>query len=327
MQKPFAQTIHEGRSLVEVVRQKGTVLQVGSQQRSSKQFRTACELVRNGRLGQIKRVEVGFGKDKDGGRTEEMPVPANLDYNTWLGPTPLAYYTEDRVHNQDTAKLGTRPGWIQMEPYGWGMITNWGAHHMDIVQWGLGTEDCGPLEVSGTCGWMTKGLWNAHAEFDLLYKYPKNIDVSVCNKYPNGVRFIGEKGWIFVSRGAEKVTASDPTMPGKSLKALDASDAKLLDAPLDSSAVRLHVSDDHVKDWLIAIKGRTTAVTNAESGHRSTSVCTLGHMCMKTGKALKWDCKTETTDNAEANKLMACPERDQFSIPKVLKAAGVTVKV
>ena len=327
VQKPFAQTIHEGRSLVEVVRQKGSILQVGSQQRSSKQFRTACELVRNGRLGQIKRVEVGFGKDKDGGRKEEMPVPANLDYNTWLGPTPQAYYTEDRVHNQDTAKLGTRPGWIQMEPYGWGMITNWGAHHMDIVQWGLGTEDCGPLEVSGTCGWMTKGLWNAHAEFDLLYKYPKNIDVSVCNKYPNGVRFIGENGWIFVSRGAEKVTASDPTLPGKSLKALDASDPKVLDAPLGSDAVRLHVSDDHVKDWLIAIKGRTSAVTNAESGHRSTSVCTLGHMCMKTGKALKWDYKTETTDNADANKLMACPERDQFSIPKVLKAAGITVKV
>jgi predicted dehydrogenase len=327
VQKPFAQTIQEGRSLAEVVRQKGSILQVGSQQRSSEQFRTACELVRNGRIGQIKRVEVGFGKDKDGGRKEEMPVPPNLDYNTWLGPTPLAYYTEDRVHNQDTAKLGTRPGWIQMEPYGWGMITNWGAHHMDIVQWGLGMEDRGPLEVSGTCGWMTKGLWNAHAEFDLLYKYPNGIDVSVCNKYPNGVRFIGDNGWIFVSRGAEKVTASDPTMPGKELKKLDSSDPKLIAEPLGSNAVRLHKSDDHVKDWLLAIKGRTSAVTSAEIGHRSTSVCTLGHLCMKTGKALKWDYKTETTDSAEANKLLACPERDSFSIPKVLKAAGITVKV
>ena len=327
VQKPFAQTIHEGRALAEVVRQKGAVLQVGSQQRSSAQFRTACELIRNGRLGRITRVEVGFGKDKDGGRKEEMPVPPNLDYDTWLGPTPYAYYTEDRVHCQDTAKLGTRPGWIQMEPYGWGMITNWGAHHMDIVQWGLGTEDRGPLEVSGTCGWLTQGLWNAHAEFDLLYKYPGNIDVSVCNKYPNGVRFIGEEGWIFVSRGAEKVTASDPAMPGRQLKKLDASDSRLLTAPLDSNAIRLHLSDDHVRDWLVAIKGRTSAVTNAEAAHRSTSVCTLGHMCMKVGKALKWDYKTETTDNAEANKLMAFPERDRFSIPKVLKAAGIEVRV
>jgi len=327
VQKPFSQTIHEGRILAEVVRQKGVVLQVGSQQRSSKQFRTACELVRNGRIGQIKRVEVGFGKDKNGGRKEEMPVPANLDYDTWLGPTPLAAYTEDRVHNQDTAKIGSRPGWIQMEPYGWGMITNWGAHHMDIVQWGLGTEEIGPLSVSGTCGWLTEGLWNAHAEFDLLYKYPKNIDVSVCYKYPNGVRFIGEEGWIFVSRGAEKVTASDPTMPGKQLKALDASEAKLIEAPLGAKAVRLHVSDDHVKDWLLAIRSRTSAVTNAEIGHRSTSVCTLGHLCMKTGKALAWDWKTEKTDSEEANKLLACPERDSFSIPKVLKAANITVNV
>ena len=130
-----------------------------------------------------------------------------------------------------------------------------------------------------------------------------------------------------MSRGAEKVTASDPTQPGKSLKALDASDPKLLDTPLGSKASRLHVSDDHVKDWLLAIQSRTNPVTNAEAGHRSTSVCTLGHMCMKTGKTLKWDWRTETTDNAEANKLMACPERDQFSIPKVLKAAGITVKV
>jgi len=254
-------------------------------------------------------------------------VPPNLDYNTWLGPTPLAYYTEDRVHSQDTAKIGNRPGWIQMEPYGWGMITNWGAHHMDIVQWGLCTEETGPLSVSGTCGWMTKGLWNAHAEFDLLYKYPKNIDVSVCNTYPNGVRFIGDEGWIFMSRGAVKVTASDPTTPGKALKALDASDPKLLTTPLGSRAVRLHVSDNHVKDWLLAIRSRRSAVTNAEIGHRSTSVCTLGHLCMKTGKALKWDWKTETTDNAEANKLLVCPERDLFSIPKVLKAAGITVNV
>lgn len=116
-------------------------------------------------------------------------------------------------------------------------------------------------------------------------------------------------------------------MPGKQLKKLDASDEKLLKGDLGPNAVRLHKSDDHVKDWLLAIKGRTSAVTNAEIGHRSTSVCTLGHLCMKTGKTLKWDYKTETTDNAEANKLLACPERDSFSIPKVLKAANITVKV
>ena len=327
LQKPFSQTIHEGRILAEVVRRNGLVLQVGSQQRSSAQFRTGCELVRNGRIGRVTRVEVGFGKDKDGGRKEEMPVPANLDYDTWLGPTPFAYYTEDRVHNQDTAKIADRPGWIQMEPYGWGMITNWGAHHLDIVQWGLGTEDRGPLAVSGTCQWMDQGLWNAHREFDLLYTYPGDIKVSVCYRYPNGVRFIGDEGWIFVSRGAARVTASDPAMPATTLKALDASDPKLLSAPLDANAVRLHVSDNHVTDWLHAIRGRTSAATSAEIGHRSTSVCTLGHLCMKTGKSLKWDWKTERTDNEEANRLLVCPERGAFSIPKVLKAANLQITV
>jgi len=327
LQKPFSQTIHEGRILAEIVRRKKVVLQVGSQQRSSKQFRTACELVRNGRIGRIRRVEVGFGKDRDGGRKEEMPIPPNLDYDTWLGPTPEAYYTEDRVHNQDIAQIASRPGWIQMEPYGWGMITNWGAHHMDIVQWGLGTEETGPLKVSGTCQWLDKGLWNAHREFDLLYTYPDDIKVSVCYRYPNGVRFIGDEGWIFVSRGAAKVTASDPTTPGKPLKALDASDPRLLEAPLHANAVRLHVSDNHVKDWLLAIQNRTSPVTNAEIGHRSTSVCTLGHLCMKTGKTLAWDWRTERTDDAGANALLACPERGPFSIPKVLQAADIRVSV
>lgn len=327
LQKPFSQTIHEGRILAEVVRRKGLVLQVGSQQRSSAQFRTGCELVRNGRIGRITRVEVGFGKDRDGGRKEEMPVPENLDYDTWLGPTPLAYYTEDRVHNQDTTKIGSRPGWIQMEPYGWGMITNWGAHHLDIVQWGLGMEDRGPLAVSGTCEWMDKGLWNAHREFDLLYTYPGDIKVSVCYRYPNGVRFIGDEGWIFVSRGAARVTASDPSMPATTLKALDASDPKLLSAPLDSNTVRLHVSDNHVTDWLNAIRGRTSAATSAEIGHRSTSVCILGHLCMKTGKSLKWDWQAERTDNEEANRLLVCQERGAFSIAKALQAANLEIKV
>ena len=101
----------------------------------------------------------------------------------------------------------------------------------------------------------------------------------------------------------------------------------MLTAPLDSGAVRLHVSDNHVKDWLLAIRSRKSAVTNAEIAHRSTSVCTLGHLCMKTGKSLKWDWKTERTDNEEANRLLVCPERGSFSIPKVLKAANLQITV
>ncbi|MBO4287118.1 MAG: Gfo/Idh/MocA family oxidoreductase [Kiritimatiellae bacterium] len=329
MQKPFSQTVQEGRLLTNLVKRKGLTFQISSQQRSAPQFRNACAFVRNGRLGKIVRVEVGLGIDKEGGRTEEMPVPKTFDYDAWLGATPEAYYTEDRCHTQDLSRIGSRPGWIQMAPYGWGMITNWGAHHLDIVQWGLGTEDSGPVACTGNCEWMKKGLWNVHTAYDLHYTYPGGIDVHVCNTFPNGVKFIGEKGdWIFVSRGAQKVTASDPTQPGPVLKALDSNKPELL-LPLRADETPLHASpnNDHMLDWLTAVRTGGACVTNVESAFHSANVCTLGHLCMEMrrsglGTTLGWNPRTEQTDNAEINKLLRCPERGRYSIPRRLAAAG-----
>ena len=333
LQKPFSQTIQEGRIVSAIARMKKRVVQVGSQQRSSSQFHDCCELVRNGRIGAIKRIEVGLGIDRPGGSSKPMPVPPNLDYDTWLGPTPRAFYTETRVHTQNLDRIWSRPGWIQMAPYGWGMITNWGAHHMDIVQWGLGTEDSGPNEVSGTCKWMdtTHGkLWNVHTAYDLHFKYGKDTDVHVWNNYQNGVKFIGEKGeWLFCTRGAVRVTPSDPVQvkkPGH-LSAYEASDPKLMTKMKDPKYPLL-ISKNHFENWLDAIIADDPAatVTSAEHGHRSTSVCSLGQMCMKTGKTLKWNPDTETSDNAEANEMLRPFARGKFNLALTLKRYGLDIK-
>jgi predicted dehydrogenase len=332
LQKPFSQTILEGRIIANLAKTKGLVVQVGSQQRSWSQFHDCCELVRNGRIGAVKKIEVGIGLDKSGGSSQEMPVPPTFDYDTWLGPTPPAFYTETRVHTQDLKHVTDRPGWIQMAPYGWGMITNWGAHHLDIVQWGLGTEDSGPAAVSGTCQWMdTTGgkLWNVHTTYDLHFTYPGGVDVHVCDKYQNGVKFIGDKGaWLFCTRGPVKVTASDPVVekkPGQ-LTAFEASDPKLL-AKIDNPSVPLMVSHNHFRNWLQAVIANNpkATVTSAEHGFRSSSVCMLGEMCMKTGKTLAWDPKAEKTGDPDADKLMQPFARGDFSLDVTLKRHGLSV--
>ena len=149
LQKPFAQTIQEGRVVANIAMQKGLVVQVGAWQRSRPQFRKVVQLVRNGRLGKIARVEVGIGCDKSGGDRTPEAVPATFDYDAWCGPTdPTVPYNWTRCHDRDLAKIGNRPGWIQLAPYGGGMITNWGAHHLDITAWGFNKD---PSSVSGTC--------------------------------------------------------------------------------------------------------------------------------------------------------------------------------
>jgi len=327
LQKPFTQTIEEGRVLRELAIKKGTVLQVGSWQRSVTQFAQVCELVQNGRIGNVVKVEVGCGLDKEGGSSAEQPVPAGFDYDTWLGPTdPTAPYNETRCHSQDLSKIETRPGWIQLEPYGWGMITNWGAHQIDIAQWGLGKDDSGPESVRGTCEWMkTDGgkLWNVHTKYSLHYNYNGGkTDVHVSDIYPMGIKFIGEKGdWLYCMRG-QSVTASDP----KDVKAgemlpLMASDKKLL-APMCNPAKRVHTSNDHFLNWLEAIQLRDPkyTTTNAWEAQRSATACTLGYMCMKSGKEIRWDAKAEKLLTPGLDHLMKPFARGKFNMDRAYAA-------
>jgi len=316
VQKPLSMTLAEGRQVSDIVRAKNRAFQIGSQQRSSAQFRLACELVRNGRIGKVHTVKIGLPVDPSGEEEPEMPVPPNLNYAMWLGCTPQAPYTEKRVHPQNSLK--DRPGWLRIDSYCLGMITGWGSHHVDIAHWGMGTELTGPLEIEGRAEFPKKGLWNVHGPYHIEAKYANGATMIIDNHFPNGVRFEGPDGWIFVSRGAAKVTASDPaTAFGK---ALDASDPKILNAKLGPNDLHLHKSDDHHLDWLISIQTRQPAVTTPEEAHRSTSACELGWIAMKLGRKLRWDPVTEAfLDDAQANAMRSRPQRAPYGTDRLLK--------
>ncbi|MGE5295853.1 MAG: Gfo/Idh/MocA family oxidoreductase, partial [Solirubrobacterales bacterium] len=202
LQKPLSLTITEGRLVSDTVRRYGRIFQIGSQQRSDSRFRQACELVRNGRIGKLHTIKVGFGTDPGCGPQPEMPVPANLNYDMWLGPAPWAPYTEERVHPQNS--LTDRPGWLRISDYGAGMITGWGSHHLDIAHWGMGTEFTGPVEIEGRAEFPKSGLWDVHGDFHIEYTYANGVKVIAADEkvHKNGVRFEGDKGWVFVTRGA-----------------------------------------------------------------------------------------------------------------------------
>ena len=316
VQKPFAMTLAEGRAVSDIVRARKCAFQIGSQQRSTSQFRIAVELVRNGRIGKLHTVKVGLPVDPPGGSEQEMPVPPNLNYEMWLGSTPQVFYTEDRVHPQDSIK--NRPGWLRIDSYCLGMITGWGAHHVDIAQWGMDAEYTGPIEIEGKAEFPKKGLWNVHGPYHIEAKYANGATMIIDNNFTNGIRFEGADGWIFVSRGAAKVTASDPaTSFGK---ALEASDPKILNSKIGPNEYHTHPSTDHHGDWLTSIQTRKPAATNPEQAHRATSACILGWISMKLGRKLRWDPVKETfADDAQANAMLSRPQRAPYGIDHLLK--------
>lgn len=318
MQKPASLTIMEGRFFANAIKETGRTFLLGSQQRSWEQFQKACAFVREGRLGKIKSIEVGLPGDPAGGSTQEMPVPKCLDYDFWLGSTPKVFYTESRVHSQNAnieKAISSRPGWLRCEQFGAGMITGWGSHHLDIVHWGMGWESIGAKYIEGKGKFHTGGLWDVHGEYDITLTYPDGTPVRVWNKFPNGVRFIGEKGWIFVSRGAAKATASDPTIGGRHLKALDASDPALI-AGTPSFTLYPNLiknPNHHHQNFINSIKANEPSVVPAETAHRSCSACLLSWIGMKLGRKLEWDWKKERfVNDAEANSMLERTERAPY---------------
>src|SRR6266498_858508 len=242
LQKPASLTIAEGRALSNAVQRSGRIFQIGSQQRSSPQFRYAAELVRNGRIGQLKTVEVGLPGDPSGEEEPEMPIPKNLNYDMWLGSTPVVPYTEKRVHPQ----VGyDRPGWLRCEQFGAGMITGWGAHHIDSAHWAMGAEYTGPVEISGSAEFPNKGLLDVHGSFKTEGVYADGVRMIISGEFPNGIRFEGTEGWIFVSRGNETVTTSDPVAKLKDAQALAASDPKIITSTIGPDEIHLYESRDH----------------------------------------------------------------------------------
>ena len=310
LQKPTSLTITEGRQLSHIVTKKGIVFQVGTQQRSSPQFRIAAELVRNGRIGKLHTVKIGLPGDPSGPSAPEMPVPAGLNYDMWLGSTPKVPYTEIGVHPQ---KGYDRPGWLRLENYGAGMITGWGQHHFDSAAWGMDTELTGPISVESVAEFPKSGLWNVHGDFMVKSEYANGITMYTSGGYTNGIRYEGTDGWIFVSRGNYVASASDPVSAAKSAKALDASDPNILKSEIKDSEIKLQVSEEHHLNWLEGIQNRTPVLSPVEVAHRACSVCLVSHIAMKVPGKLLWNPKTEKFTNSEkANAMLSRPQRAPY---------------
>jgi myo-inositol 2-dehydrogenase/D-chiro-inositol 1-dehydrogenase len=309
VQKPFTMTIAEGILIRDLVAKTGRIVQVGSQQRSTPQFRLACELVRSGRIGQVRRVEIGLPIDITQRDDPAQPIPANLEYDRWLGCTPQVYYTEQRVHPQHGYG---RPGWLRNESYCLGMITGWGSHHYDTMHWALDTELSGPRRVEAKADFPRNKIWNVHGAYQVELTYPGDVRVSVSDKHPNGLKFIGDEGWIWVTREGQ-TTASDPSSQGVALPPLDASDARLL-VP-EGLSVQLPRSDEHHKNWLESVRSRREPIAPARIAHRSGSACIVSWIAMKLGRPVTWDASAERfVKDGQADAMLARHERAPYGI-------------
>ena len=281
-EKPMTSSIGEGRILSDVVRCEKRVLQCGTQRRSMSGTRRACELVRNGYLGQLKHVEVGVrGKFaiRGGytGKEPPKPVPPELDYELWQGPAPRFDYTPGRVH------FNFR--WVN--EYAPGYITDWGVHFVDVVQWALGMDESCPVEVTvRDQKRRAEGIYNAAESFDIHYRYANGVTMrmfSTEDRSQWGVKFVGSEGWLY-SEGQR----------------LNAEKSSVLDKKLNGSDTRLYVSENHYRNFIDSVYFRKVPVVSAETGHRSATACYIGAIAAEVGGTLKFDPKKEKFTNSDA---------------------------
>lgn len=288
-EKPLALTVDEGRKISQTQKKTGRIFQTGSQQRSDARFRLACEMVRNGRIGKVRKVEARLPNGSKGGPFQVSTPPSDFNWDMWLGPAPETEYIKERTH-------GSFRHWFE---YSGGMMTDWGAHHLDITQWALGMDDAGPIRVEavGVLPANPRG-YNTATDFTVTYTYPNDITVLAMSQGENGVRFEGDAGWIFVSRSR-----------------IEASDEAILKDPLPSNAIRLYKSDDHHRNFVECVRERKDPICTAEIGHRSATVCHIGNISLRLGgRALEWDPKAEKFNDDEANRMLSRPHRKPYTI-------------
>lgn len=315
LQKPTSLTVEEGRLLSDIVQKQKITLQVGTQQRSSPQFRYAAELVRNGRIGKLHTVKVGLPGDPSGPVAQTEAIPSALNFDAWLGSTPEMEYSEMLVH----PKVGYgRPGWLRKEQFGAGMITGWGQHHFDSAAWGMNTEYTGPIRVEAIADFPKNGSWDVHGDFLVKAEYENGITMLTSGGYPNGIRYEGEEGWIFVTRGAYRATASDPIPVNNGVKSLDASDPKLLESVIGPNEIHLYKSDEQHGNWLECIKSGKQPISPVEIGHRACTVCLVSHIAMKLPRQLEWNPEQERfVNDVEANALLSRTQRAPYGTSNI----------
>jgi len=326
-QKPLTYDISESIALQKAVQAKKIILQVGSQQRSVnpfKAFRPASEFAVNGRVGNLKTIKIGIGLDHPSGKKPAaMPIPENFDFDRWLGPAPQQDYMELRCHPQDS--FGGRPGWITTEDFGLGMITNWGAHHIDIAHWGMGQQLGGPSVIEAKATFMTDDVWTVHHKYHIEMLYPDGVQVILDDTFENGIHFEGDEGWVFCSRSSIKVTASDGDKAGASeLPALRASKDSIL-SKLGADAILWPSSENHKQNWVEAVIANTQPVAPLDQGVRTMQACAAAWIGMKLGRKVNWDVATASFGNdGEANALCRRePRSPQYDCYEILKKSGV----
>jgi predicted dehydrogenase len=294
-EKPLSNTIAEGRALVETARWHGRIFQHGTQLHSFASNRHACELVRNGRLGKLKEVVIGSPPGRATGIHPPMPVPDGFDYDLWLGPAPWAPFTNARVFHE-----GGLPGWYFISDYslsGW--IAGYGVHDLDIAQWGLGYERSGPVTIEGLGVYPKEGLFNTIMTYRIEFTYARGekIIMTDTGQNPHGVRFVGERGWIF--------TRYD----------ISAEPQWLLKEQIGPDEIQLYRSPDHARNFLDCVRSRGETITPPEIAHRATSTALLGGIACQLGRKLHWnpDAERFVNDN-EANKLLTYAMRDPWRL-------------
>jgi predicted dehydrogenase len=266
-EKPLTLTVAEGQALVKAARRHKRIVQTGSQQRSDPKFRLACELVRSGRIGKVKLVKVGIAKVNFAGPpVPDSEPPPELDYDMWLGPAPWRPYNVKRVH------YNFRFFW----DYSGGQMTNWGAHHLDIAQWGLGMDESGPVSIEAKGRYHAQNWYEVPEWCEITYQYANGTTVVCSPDNKMGARFEGENGVIYVNRG---VLESEPE--------------ELVQQPLTDKDVHLYVSKQHHQNWVECIQSRALPICDVAIGHRSATVCHLGNIALRTGRKLTWDPRQE----------------------------------
>jgi predicted dehydrogenase len=328
VQKPLTYSISEAIALRTAVKARKRILQTGSQQRSENPwntFRIASEAVRNGRIGNLKTIKIGLGIDEPKGvKPVPQTPPATFDYERWLGAAPEQSYMELRCHPQDS--IEGRPGWITTEDFGLGMITNWGAHHMDIAQWAMGMELSGPLSVEAKADFMKDDVWTVHTTYHVDMIYPGNIRLTLDNNFNNGIQFEGSDGTVFCARGNAKVTASDPVSVADKKGPLWASSDKILYPRIGQEGKTWMPSADHYRNWLEAILTRKDPIAPVDQSSRSLEACAIAWIAMKLKHKLYWDSKSEMfTNDMEANSMLARKTRKpEYDIALIMNKAGLS---
>lgn len=286
-EKPLTRTIREGRTLADAVQRENRVFCTDSEFRTERMFHKAAQLVRNGRIGQLKRIITATPKDSTLPAQEPMPVPPELDYEMWQGPAPRRPYTLQRVHPRHDTK--GRPGWLCIRDYADGMLANWGAHLNDIAMWANDTEHTGPVEVDAKGKFPPKGnLWDIVQEFEAEFLFADGVRLTCKTEKPY-VRFEGSEGWIQVS------------YPSR----IEVEPESLLTWEPGPNDLRLPRINSEKRNFLDAVRSRGQPLYTAEGGHRNASLSHLAIASIELGRKLRWDPKAEkVTDDEEANKLL-----------------------